>query len=61
MNALLNDRLWLLLIEDAACCIFASKNRQLKFHRTPYPNYHFKEQIMFFFAIIITIVLGKIL
>ena len=25
-----------------------AKNRQLKFHMTPYPNYHFKEQNFFF-------------
>ena len=37
------------LIEDGACCIFAGKNRQLKFHRTLYPNYHFKEQKCFFY------------
>ena len=30
------------LIEDGACCIFAGENRQLNFHKTPYPNYHFK-------------------
>ena len=39
-----------LLIEDGACCIFGGENRQLKFHRTPYPNYHFKEQKCFFFC-----------
>ena len=36
-------------LEDGACCIFAGENRQLKFRRTPYPNYHFKEQKCFFF------------
>ena len=40
---------------------FAGENRQLKFHMTPYPNYHFKEQKCFFFVIIIITVLGKIL
>ena len=46
--------------EDGACCIFAGENRQLKFLRTLYPNYHFKEQkCFFFFVIIIIIVLGK--
>ena len=27
---------------------FCRQNRQLKFNRTPYPNYHFKEQKFFF-------------
>ena len=36
------------LIEDGSCCIFAGENRQLKFHKTPYRNYHFKEQKVFF-------------
>ena len=38
------------LIEDGACCIFAGENRQLMLLRTPYPNYYFKEQKMFFFC-----------
>ena len=38
------------IIEDGSCCIFARENRQLKFHRTPYTNYHFKEQKCFFFC-----------
>ena len=32
------------------CCIFDGENRQLKFYRTPYPNYHFKEQKCFYFC-----------
>ena len=38
---------------------FAGENRQLKFHRTPYPNYYFKEH--FFFLINNYNFLGKFL